>query len=128
MGIVTVTEAVWEVNLLSDTDFAVIVAVPFPVAVTMPFLSTAATVSLSDIQVIFLFVAFSGSMTGVIVCVAPCPTRFNEVWFSENPVTFTGSGGITSLCVPIISISIIPIVLLLLVLGPVKFILKYLLK
>ena len=84
-GWVTVT---LQLALLPLPSFAVtvIVAVPGPTAVTLPFESTAATDVLEDFHVTALLLALLGLTVTVKVSVAPV-FRLRLVLFTEIPVT-----------------------------------------
>ena len=66
--------------------FAVITAVPFALAVTTPFLSTVAKLSLLELHETRLFSAFDGAMVGIRVAVEPT-SSVSAVSFREIPVT-----------------------------------------
>ena len=69
----------------------VIIAIPFPIAVTLPFSSTAATISLSDFQISFWASAFSGSILTFSSVDSPI---FVSVSFSASIEIFSISTGI----------------------------------
>lgn len=86
----TVTEQV-AVKLPSSV-VTVMVAVPAATAVTLPVLSTVATlVSLED-QVTFLLVALAGFTVATRVAVAPPTVRVSVLWSRVTPVTGTVYG------------------------------------
>ena len=80
-GVVTVT---LQDAVLPLFVFAVMVAVPGPIAVTLPF-DTVATLLLLVVQVIVLFVAFDGLIVAVIVAVLFF-SSVSLVLFSVTPV------------------------------------------
>ena len=75
---------------LLDDEAAVIVALPIPTPVTLPFLSTVATVSSEDVHVTDLTVADVGRIVAVKVVFSP------TLRASTSPLTATLSTSIAS--------------------------------
>ena len=94
-GVVTVT---LQDAVLPLFVFAVMVAVPGPIAVTLPF-DTVATLLLLVVQVIVLFVAFDGLIVAVRVAVLFF-SSVSLVLFSVTPVSETYAYGVPGSAVP----------------------------
>jgi hypothetical protein len=65
------------------------VAFPAATAVTLPFVSTVATLVLLELHETFLFVALFGETVAMICCVQPLPGSVVVVGFNETPLTAT---------------------------------------
>ena len=77
--------------MLPSSVVAVIVAVPFAIAVTLPVASTVATVGLLLVNVTFLFVASLGATVAERVNVSPAVLSSFAVGSTFTPVTATGA-------------------------------------
>jgi hypothetical protein len=86
------TETVHEAVLAPSAVFTVIVAVPAPIAVTLPALLTVATLVLELVQVTFLFVALEGVTVAVNVSELPIT---KVIVFLDKVMPVTGTVTVT---------------------------------
>ena len=77
---------------LPSAAVAVISAVPFVTAVTVPFALTVAILEFELLQVILLFAAFPGFTVAVRLTVCPFEVMVKDVWLNIIPETLTGFG------------------------------------
>ena len=93
-GAFAVTVTLHSAVLLPSSVVTIITASPALCAVTFPVASTLAISCLSELHVMFLFVAFAGAI--VAVSFSFCPSSsVTALLFSATPVTATATGGFT---------------------------------
>ena len=77
---------------LPSAAVAVISAVPFATAVTVPFALTVVTLEFELLHVMLLFAAFPGFTVAVRLAVWPFEVMVKDVWFNVMLETLTGLG------------------------------------